>query len=65
MLDNKKTGAFDPLQRLQQNLLDQAYDKFSVSLENMELMLALRNENWRDAILDKEHRINITETGKD
>ena len=60
MLDNKKTGAFDPLQRLQQNLLDQAYDKFSVSLENMELMLALRNENWRDAILDKEHRINIT-----
>ena len=38
---------------VQANLLDQAYDKFSVSLENMELMLALRGEHWREAIQDK------------
>jgi hypothetical protein len=30
-------GGFDALKRLQDNLLDQAYDKFSISLEHMEV----------------------------
>jgi len=28
--------------KLKENLLEQAYDKFTIKLENMELMLALR-----------------------
>ncbi len=35
------------------NLRDQAYDKFNVSLENMQLIVALPNEEWRTH-LDKE-----------
>ncbi len=35
------------------NLRDQAYDKFNVSLENMQLVVALPNEEWRTH-LDRE-----------
>jgi hypothetical protein len=39
MVDSKKkkSAGMDALKRLQTNLLDQAYDKFSVSLEHMEV----------------------------
>ena len=44
MLENKRNGlSFDAFkQKFEANLLDKAYDKFSVSLQNMELMMALK-----------------------
>lgn len=35
-----KGGEQEALQRLKKSLLDQAYDKFSIKLENMEVVLA-------------------------
>jgi vacuolar protein sorting-associated protein 13A/C len=37
----------DLTEAFKRNLRDQAYDKFSVSLENMQVIVALPNENWR------------------
>ena len=41
MVDSKKNKGkgFDALKRLQDNLLDQAYDKFSISLDHMEVRM--------------------------
>ncbi len=49
MVDSKRNkkkgggggGGFDALKRLQSNLLDQAYDKFTISLDHMEVRVSL------------------------
>ena len=40
-------GQFDPIKNL---LLDQMYDNFSLSMENMQMLVALANESWRDEL---------------
>ena len=48
-----KEGILQVLSGDTSNLKDKAYDKFNLTLENMQILVALNNENWRRE-LDKE-----------
>ena len=56
-----KTEGFkeEALQRLKKSFLEQAYDKFSIKLENMELLLAHQGEDWRKEMLFRESKLFV------
>ena len=60
MVNSKKHGAVENIdfeKKFRNAILDQAYDKFSISLNDMELLLAKEGENWRKELLNHKSKL--------
>jgi len=60
MVNSKKNGTVgstDFEKKFKENLLDQAYDKFCIALNDMELLLAKEGENWRQELLNPKSKL--------